>query len=85
MKLRPKEQPLHLTDAIAQFPQRDTARQLIIFECQQQPSGRRRISSRQFSQFFFEVLKAQIESEPGFVFAEEFARLLDVFSVCGLE
>ena len=76
--------PLHLTDAIAQFSQRDTARQLIVFVCQQQPSGWRRVSSRQFSQFFFEVLKDQIESEPGFVFAEESARPVDVIFVLNL-
>ena len=62
----------------------ETPSQLIVFVCQQQPSGWRRVSSRQFSQFFFEVLKAQIESEPGFVFAKESARELYVFNAFNL-
>ena len=83
-KLRPHEQTLHLTHAFAEFSQRNATGNFSVFCREQKTAVGRRVITGKPGQLLLEVLKAEIDFQPGLVFAEEITCFVDVGGSCCL-
>ena len=77
-RLRSHVQALHLAAVGVERPQRDAAERLRSVPREQQAPGGRRVLARQPGQFGVEILKPQVDTQAGGVFAKEPANDVEV-------